>query len=112
MSADEFRITTTVARVLRAFLEDPIAPRYGFDLMRTTRLASGTLYPILARLERLGLVTSQSEVIDPTVEGRRPRKFYNLTADGLRIGTRELAALNEELRLPVSGVLEPGGGLA
>ncbi len=110
--ADELRVTTTVAKVLRAFLDDPTAPRYGFDLMRTTKLPSGTLCPILARLQRSGLVTSNSEVIDPAAEGRPPRKFYKLTADGLRTGTRELAALSEELRLPIRPILEPGGGLA
>ena len=42
MPAADVRITTTVALILRQFLDDPGEPRYGFDLMRATGLASGT----------------------------------------------------------------------
>ena len=46
------RMTGALERVLGAFLADPAAPRYGYDLMKAARLPSGTLYPLLARLER------------------------------------------------------------
>ncbi|HWN61971.1 MAG TPA: helix-turn-helix transcriptional regulator, partial [Streptosporangiaceae bacterium] len=46
-------------RVLRAFLDEPTAPRYGYDLMKAASLQSGTLYPLLARLEREKLVASR-----------------------------------------------------
>jgi PadR family transcriptional regulator len=98
----ELRITTAVAKVLRAFLDDPAAPRYGFDLMRSTGLPSGSLYPILARLERLGWVTSRNEDIDPGAEGRPARRFYRLTRHGLRAATSELSALSRELRPPAA----------
>lgn len=106
----ELRVTTTVARVLRAFLDDPMVPRYGFDLMRATRLPSGTLYPILARLERLAWVVSRSEDIDPVAEGRPARRFYRLTDHGLREAAAELTALSDELRVPVR--LSPEAGPA
>lgn len=96
----ELRVTTAVAKVLRAFLDDPAAPRYGFDLMRSTGLASGTLYPILARLERLAWVTSRNEDVDPLVEGRPARRFYRLTPHGLRAAASVLTALSRELRPP------------
>ena len=35
--------------------------RYGFDIMEATGLASGTVYPVLSRLERDGLVDSAWE---------------------------------------------------
>ena len=38
--------------VLAVFLEDPEADRYGFDLIQTTGQPSGTMYPILLRLEK------------------------------------------------------------
>lgn len=41
---EEVRITATVGKVLRVFLDDVTAPRYGFELMQRTGLASGTLY--------------------------------------------------------------------
>jgi DNA-binding PadR family transcriptional regulator len=47
-------ITPKMAMVLKIFLEDPEQPRYGFDLMKLTVMASGSLYPMLAKLERAG----------------------------------------------------------
>ena len=44
-------LTPKMATVLKVFLEDPDQPRYGFELMKLTGLASGSLYPMLARLE-------------------------------------------------------------
>jgi PadR family transcriptional regulator, regulatory protein PadR len=108
------RITTAVAKVLRAFLDDPAAPRYGFELMRGTGLPSGTLYPILARLERLAWVTSRSEGIDPLVEGRPARRFYRLTERGRRAAAHELTVLSRDLRPPAAARrrLAPQGGPA
>jgi PadR family transcriptional regulator, regulatory protein PadR len=83
------RMTGPLERVLRAFLADPAAPRYGYDLMTAARLASGTLYPLLARLERQNLVSSAWET--PQQDGERPRKYYQLTGEGIRIARLELA---------------------
>ncbi|MGH3802500.1 MAG: hypothetical protein ACRDTD_20720, partial [Pseudonocardiaceae bacterium] len=55
------RVTATVGKVLRVFLDDVTAPRYGFELMQRTGLASGTLYPILTRLEAAGWLTGHFE---------------------------------------------------
>ena len=82
-------MTGPVERVLGAFLADPAAPRYGYDLMRAARLPSGTLYPLLARLEKDRLVASAWET--PQEEGQRPRKYYRLTGEGIRIARLELA---------------------
>jgi DNA-binding PadR family transcriptional regulator len=100
MPVDEIRVTTTVARVLRQFLEHPSEPCYGFDLMRSTRLASGTLYVILARLERAGWLASEQEDIDPAAIGRPARRLYRLTPDGAQTAHLELAELSDELRPP------------
>ena len=48
-------ITPKMAMVLKVFLEDPDQPRYGFELMKLTGMASGSLYPMLSRLEGGGL---------------------------------------------------------
>lgn len=82
-------MTGPLERVLGAFLADPAAPRYGYDLMKAARLASGTLYPLLARLEHQKLVASAWET--PQQEGQRPRKYYQLTGEGIRIARVELA---------------------
>lgn len=90
-------MTTAVARVLAAMLADPGTERYGLDLMHDTGLASGTLYPILLRLERAGWVESQWEDIDPVAEGRPSRRYYRLTAAGATAARRELAQLHQQL---------------
>jgi PadR family transcriptional regulator PadR len=56
---------------------------YGYRLMETTGLPSGTVYPALRRLERDGLIRSQQEresIAD--AEQRPPRKYYKLTPTG------------------------------
>lgn len=100
---DGLRMTTSVASVLREFLEDPSSRRYGFDLMQSCKLSSGSLYPILARLEKAGWIVGQFEQIDPVKEGRRPRKYYTLTAEGSVAAARELAALSARLQPPAWG---------
>lgn len=82
-------MTGPLQRVLRAFLDDPTAPRYGYDLMKAASLKSGTLYPLLARLEGQQLVTSAWET--PEHEGQRPRKYYKLTGEGVRVARLGLA---------------------
>lgn len=91
------RITTSVVRVLSALLADPGADRYGLDLMQDTGLASGTLYPILIRLQRAGWVESYWEDIDPVAQGRPSRRYYRLTVDGAVRARQELAELNRHL---------------
>ena len=48
------RMTGPLQRVLRAFLEDLPAPRYGYDLMKAAGVKSGTLYPLLGRWKKTG----------------------------------------------------------
>jgi len=101
-------MTAPLQRVLRAFLEDPAAPRYGYDLMKAAGLPSGTLYPMLARLEGQKLVTSAWET--PQAGGERPRRYYQLTGEGIRVARLELAQVRAgQLRAPVRlGRAAPG----
>ena len=89
------RVTTTVAKTLAAFLADPDVPRYGMSLMEQTGLASGTLYPILMRLQKEGWLEASKEDIDPAVEGRPARKNYLLTQTGRQASRQALAELYE-----------------
>jgi PadR family transcriptional regulator PadR len=109
----EVRITTTVAKVLRAFLEDTSQPRYGFELMKATGLPSGSLYPILARLEAAGWLASSRENVDPAAEGRPARRMYQISPRGAQAAHAELAELSSQLRPPVRvpGRVLPQGGL-
>jgi PadR family transcriptional regulator PadR len=58
-------------------LEDPDRQRYGLALCHLAGLPSGTIYPILARLEQIDWVDSTWE--DPALHeeaGRPRRRFY------------------------------------
>ncbi|MBJ7442684.1 MAG: helix-turn-helix transcriptional regulator [Sphingopyxis sp.] len=55
----------------------------GAEIARATRLKSGTLYPLLLRLERAGWLTSEWEREEPAVLGRPRRRFYAVTAVGI-----------------------------
>ena len=70
------KLTGPLERVLRVLIADPAAPHYGYDLMKAARLPSGTLYPMLARLQQQGLVESEWEPQRPDAGGRPPRKYY------------------------------------
>jgi PadR family transcriptional regulator, regulatory protein PadR len=85
------KLTGPLERVLRAFLADPTAPQYGYDLMRAAGLPSGTLYPMLARLQDQGLVSSEWEPQPQDAGGRPARKYYQLTGEGIRVARLELA---------------------
>jgi PadR family transcriptional regulator PadR len=85
------KVTAALERVLRVFVSDPAERRYGYDLMKAAKLPSGTLYPMLARLQREGLVTSEWESPQEDGGGRPPRKYYRLTSEGLRVARLELA---------------------
>lgn len=77
------RMTITVQLVLRALLAYPDREMYGFEIIRGSGLQSGTVYPVLGRLEDAGWLSARGEVIDPHAEKRPPRRYYRLTADGL-----------------------------
>jgi DNA-binding PadR family transcriptional regulator len=59
--------------------------RYGFDVMDATGLPDGTVYPILRRLERRGMLTGQWESEAKAFAEQRPaRRYYRLTPAGER----------------------------
>jgi PadR family transcriptional regulator, regulatory protein PadR len=64
--------------VLAELATEPSRDRYGYELAQATGLASGTLYPILMRLEARGLLEAHWQLSD-----RRPRHVYRLTEAGL-----------------------------
>src|SRR5262245_46630264 len=92
-------MSISTASVLQA-IRNGIA--YGFDILDVTGLDSGTVYPILSRLERDGLVRSTWEDEDRAhASGRPARRYYAITADGR-------AALQEAVRR--YALLMPGLG--
>jgi len=80
----ELRRGTLVLSVLSQLFR----PTYGYSLVQTleekdVRIEAGTLYPLLRRLEKQGLITGEWEV-----GGSKPRKYYHLSAKGRNIYDR------------------------
>lgn len=74
------RITYPSACVLQALAN---GRSFGMDIIEHTGLASGTVYPMLRRFERAGLVESTWETPDEAFGNRRPqRRNYRLTEKG------------------------------
>jgi PadR family transcriptional regulator PadR len=106
------KLTAPLERVLRVLIADPAAPHYGYDLMKAAKLPSGTLYPMLARLEQEGLAESEWEAQRPEPGGRPPRKYYRLTAEGVRVTRLELARADAGERRVLPGTPRPAHGSA
>jgi DNA-binding PadR family transcriptional regulator len=90
-------MTLQTQLVLRALLEDPAGEHYGLEIAKSAGLASGSLYPILARLEQADLVESYWEDIDQSAAGRPRRRYYRLTQDGAVQARQVLAETFERL---------------
>jgi len=78
------RMSLQTMRVLELFLESPAEQLSGAEVHQRCGIASGTLYPILLRLESAGWFVSQWESIDPSSAGRPRRRLYRLTSTGLK----------------------------
>jgi PadR family transcriptional regulator PadR len=98
------RLTQATLRVLKQFVDEPRKERSGAEIIRETRMFSGTLYPMLRRLERAGWLTASWETVDPKEAGRPRQRFYRITALGQRLTCE---ALNE-IGVP-SGQTAAGG---
>jgi DNA-binding PadR family transcriptional regulator len=81
-------------KVLEAFLENPTDQLSGAEVHERSGLASGTLYPILLRLEAAGWFVSRWESIDPSEAGRPRRRLYRLTSTGLKRASEVFGSFN------------------
>lgn len=96
-------MTLTTQLVLRALLEQPAKEMYGLEICAKAGLPSGTIHPILARLEKAEWLESWWEDAEPREEGRPRRRYYRLTQDGAvkaRAALARAAAAALKLRRP------------
>lgn len=103
MGTDKFRITTQTLNVLGALVSsrDEIS---GADIARLTRISSGTLYPILMRLEHHKWIESEWEDGDPRKLGRPRRRLYQVTALGARSARKEFKEIKAAIGRPAWGI--------
>jgi PadR family transcriptional regulator, regulatory protein PadR len=88
-------MTQTTQAVLRVLLEHPSRELYGLEVCAKAELPSGTIHPILARLEKVGWLESSWEPIDPHEKGRPRRRYYRLNPDGAERARLALARATE-----------------
>lgn len=81
-------------------MDDLPGEHYGLELIASTGVKAGSLYPILARLETDGTVIGRWEEINESAEMRRRRKYYQLTPSGESAARSALTELTDALRPP------------
>jgi PadR family transcriptional regulator PadR len=85
-------LTRAVQEILKALVGQPAREHHGVDICVETGMSSGTIYPVLAKLEALEWVDSGWE--EPPVHDRRGgrRRYYRLNPYGLAMARGALAA--------------------
>jgi PadR family transcriptional regulator, regulatory protein PadR len=94
MGCHKPRLTAQTLKVLAILMSRTQDEISGAEIARSTNLPSGTLYPILMRLEDAGWAESRWETEDPRELGRPRRRFYQVTGVGAkeaRSALREVA---------------------
>ncbi len=100
-------MTHATALILQALATDH---RHGFQIMEVTGLPSGTVYPVLRRLERETAVESEWEDAESaSAAGRRQRRTYRLTTSGQLLAERARQRLANTRKLLSDGALGTAG---
>lgn len=98
----ELRRGAVVLSVLALLKE----PRYGYALtealeQKGMRIEPGTLYPLMRRLEKQGLLISEWET-----SGTKPRKYYVQSSEGAKVYARlcaEWADMDKAMKALIEG---------
>jgi PadR family transcriptional regulator, regulatory protein PadR len=102
MSNDrDLRLSQATLKVLRFLMSKPREKHSGAEISKATKVGSGTMYPMLIRLEAAGWLMSEWEAVDPREAGRPRRRFYQLTGAGYRNAHAALA----ELQIPTGELI-------
>jgi PadR family transcriptional regulator PadR len=87
------RVTGHTLRLLKLMIDKPLEGRSGAEISKSLNVGSGTLYPLLQRLENAGWLKSEWEELDPSEAGRPRRRYYKLTGEGQKQAVQALAEL-------------------
>ena len=87
------RFSRQTLTILEALLARPSQWHYGYAISRQTSILSGTLYPVLMRLDELGWLETRWE--DAVAQGRPPRHLYRLSGTGREWAREELRAARQ-----------------
>jgi PadR family transcriptional regulator PadR len=97
----DVRMSGPTLKLLKLLVENPMEGHSGAAISKILKIGSGTLYPILQRLENAGWLDSEWEEIEPAAAGRPRRRFYKMTRQGQNKATQALA----EFQTTAPGVL-------
>ena len=95
MSREVPRITEQTLKALGALVGSASEELSGAEIAKRTKQQSGTLYPILIRLEEAQWLESRWEDGDPRELGRPRRRLYRITALGERAFKDALAEISQ-----------------
>ena len=102
------RLTHATALILQALAS---GSRHGFQIMEVTGLPSGTVYPVLRRLEREVAVESEWAPADEArAAGRPARRVYGLTESGQQVAELARQRLANTHRILSDAALGHAGG--
>jgi PadR family transcriptional regulator, regulatory protein PadR len=88
---DKVRMSGPTLKLLKLMLENPKEGISGAEISKKTKLGSGTMYPLLQRLEIAKWIEGEWESVDPSEVGRPKRRLYKLTRSGQSAALKELA---------------------
>jgi PadR family transcriptional regulator, regulatory protein PadR len=103
------RLTAPTVEVLHELLASSDA-LWGLQLVKATGRPTGTVYPILARLEDAGWITAEWET-ESNHTGPR-RRLYRLTADGAVEGAKAVEEYRVRAAARAQSLRPASGGLA
>jgi PadR family transcriptional regulator PadR len=95
MARNDPQMTAQTFRVLSTLMGAETGELSGAEIGRVAKLQSGTLYPILMRLEACGWLESRWESEEPQALGRPRRRFYKVTGIGQTRARAERAELEK-----------------
>lgn len=76
-------MTGPTLKVIGHLMTAPLSGIAGSDISKASGIPSGTLYPILFRLEKAKWLESDWEEVTPSEIGRPRKRLYRLTSLGL-----------------------------
>lgn len=93
MFVRDIRLSRQLLEILAVMIEGREDDLHGRLIGKRAGVSSGTLFPILARLESAGWISSREEDGDPADLGRPRQRIYKLTGLGETAAREEIARL-------------------
>ena len=90
------KLSLQALRILNYLFQNPAKEICGADIIKELNIASGSLYPILLRLESQDFDESEWETEDPSALKRPRRRLYKITGAGIKAAQDAVAEFNSQ----------------